>query len=95
MSPKRTSQIAAALTLAIAAIGISTTSSFAFSSEAQQLCTGDAFRLCASEIPDISRVSACMYRNRSQVSPGCRAIMERENSAHHTVHRRSRRAAAD
>jgi len=36
------------------AIGLcaASTSSFAFSAEAQQMCTGDAFRLCSSEIPE-------------------------------------------
>jgi hypothetical protein len=38
----------------------STGSSFAFSSEAQQQCTGDAFRLCSSEIPNIPKITACM-----------------------------------
>ncbi len=39
-----------ALTTSFAAV--SSTASFAFSSEAQQMCTGDAFRLCSSEIPN-------------------------------------------
>jgi hypothetical protein len=91
MTVRRTAHIAAALTLALSAFGFSASSSFAFSSEAQQLCMGDAFRLCASEIPDISRVSACMYKHRSQVSPGCRAVMEQNN----TEHRRHRRVAVD
>lgn len=53
----------------------------AFSSEAQQMCTGDAMRLCASEIPNIPRIRACMIRHRAKVSPGCRAVMEREAAA--------------
>jgi len=32
----------------------------AFSSEEQQMCTGDAFRLCSSEIPNIPAITACM-----------------------------------
>jgi hypothetical protein len=46
----------------------------AYSSEEQQMCTGDAFRLCSSEIPDVDRVTACMIRLRSQLSPGCKAL---------------------
>jgi len=42
--------------------------------EQQQYCTGDAFRLCGSEIPDIDRVTSCMVRNRSQLSPECRRV---------------------
>ncbi|XIA65143.1 hypothetical protein ACFIOY_01525 [Bradyrhizobium sp. TZ2] len=32
----------------------------AYTPEQEQACTGDAFRLCSSEIPDVSRVTACM-----------------------------------
>lgn len=41
--------------------------------EQEQACTGDAFRLCGPDIPDIGRVTACMVRNKSQLSPACRA----------------------
>jgi hypothetical protein len=41
------------------------TSSYAFSPQAQQMCTGDAFRLCSSDIPDIPRVTACMIKGCS------------------------------
>jgi len=45
----------------------------AYTPEQQQACTGDAFRLCSSEIPDVDRVTACMIRNKTQLSPECRA----------------------
>ena len=54
--------------------------SFAFSSEAQQMCTGDAFKLCSSEIPSIPKVTACMISHRAQLSSGCRAVMDKELS---------------
>ena len=44
----------------------------AYTPEQQQACSGDAFRLCSSDIPDIDRVTACMVRNKSQLSPACR-----------------------
>ena len=44
----------------------------AYTPEQQQACTGDAFRLCGDAIPDVDRVTVCMIRNRSQLSPGCR-----------------------
>ncbi len=65
----------------------------AFSSEAQQMCSADAMRLCSSEIPDIPRITACMVRNRHHVSPGCRAVMERETAA--AAAARKREAAAE
>jgi len=49
-------------------------SGYAYTPEQQQACTGDAFRLCNSEIPDVDRVTACMVRNKSQLSPGCRVF---------------------
>ena len=45
----------------------------AYTPEQEQACTGDAFRLCSAEIPDVARVTACMARNKSQLSPPCRA----------------------
>ncbi|OAF16879.1 hypothetical protein [Bradyrhizobium neotropicale] len=57
---------------------LSTGSSFAFSSEAQQMCTGDAFRLCSSEIPNIPKITACMIKHRTDLSAGCRAVMDKD-----------------
>jgi hypothetical protein len=42
--------------------------------EQQQACTGDAFQFCGAEIPDVDRVTVCMIRNKSRLSPGCRAF---------------------
>jgi hypothetical protein len=44
----------------------------AYTPEEEQACSGDAFRLCGPEIPDVDRVTACMIRNKSQLTPGCR-----------------------
>jgi hypothetical protein len=44
-----------------------------YTAEQQQACTGDAFRLCSADIPDVDRITACMIRNKSQLSPPCRA----------------------
>jgi len=52
----------------------------AFSDEAQQMCTTDAFRLCASEIPDIPKITACMIKHRTDLSAGCRAVMDRDQA---------------
>lgn len=64
---------------------LTSTASFAFSSEAQQMCTGDAFRLCSSEIPNISKITACMYKNKAQLSTGCRTVMDRDLAKSHKV----------
>ncbi len=89
MTLNRTRQLALTFAVAIAAIGIYASPGLAFSSEAQQMCAGDAMRLCSSEIPDIPRITACMHRQRAHVSPGCRAVMLREA----VEARKSRRAA--
>ncbi|MHC2256635.1 hypothetical protein ACVILK_006327 [Bradyrhizobium embrapense] len=46
----------------------------AYTPDQQQACTPDAFRLCGPEIPDVDRITACMIRNKAQLSPACRAF---------------------
>jgi hypothetical protein len=55
--------------------------SFAYTAEAQQMCTGDAFKFCSSEIPNIPAITACMYKHRAQLSVGCRAVMDKDVAA--------------
>ena len=62
---------------AVAFSALSSNSSFAFSAEAQQMCTGDAFRLCSSEIPNIPKITACMVKHRAELSAGCRTVMDK------------------
>jgi hypothetical protein len=50
----------------------------AFSPEAQQMCSGDAFRLCSAQIPNVSKITECMMRQRASLSAGCRAVMDRD-----------------
>ena len=66
------------LAFAVSVSALSSTSSFAFSAEAQQMCTGDAFRLCSSEIPNIPKITACMIKQRASLSTGCRTVMDRD-----------------
>jgi hypothetical protein len=69
----------ASLALGFAAVvSIVSTPSFAYTAEAQQMCTGDAFRLCSSEIPNIPKITACMIKHRADLSPGCRAVMDKD-----------------
>jgi hypothetical protein len=69
------------LAFALAVSAVSSTQSFAFSAEAQAQCTGDAFKLCSSEIPNIPKITACMVKHRSDLSAGCRAVMDKEFAA--------------
>jgi hypothetical protein len=69
-----------ALAFAVSFSALST-SSFAFSAEAQQMCTGDAMRLCSSEIPNVSKITSCMIKQRTSLSSGCRTVLERDLAA--------------
>jgi hypothetical protein len=51
------------------------TAALAQSSEEQQLCIDDAFRVCSATIPDRARTTACMIQNKAQLSAGCQAVM--------------------
>jgi hypothetical protein len=66
------------LAFAVSFSALSSSSNFAFSAEAQQMCTGDAFRLCSSEIPNIPKITACMMKHRADLSTGCRTVMDRD-----------------
>jgi hypothetical protein len=52
----------------------------AYTDEQQQACSADAFRLCSADIPDVGRVTVCMIRNKSQLTPGCRAFFREPES---------------
>jgi hypothetical protein len=72
----------AGLTLAfVLSLSALSTPSFAFSAEAQQMCTGDAMRLCSSEIPNIPKITACMIKQRANLSASCRTVMDRDLAA--------------
>jgi hypothetical protein len=66
------------LGFALSLSALSSTQSFAYSEEARQQCTGDAFKLCSSDIPNVSAVTACMMKHRTQLTPGCRSAMDKE-----------------
>ena len=70
-STARACKMLIATTVALAALG---TAAQAYTAEQQQMCTGDAMRLCASEIPDVERVTACIVQKRAQLSDGCKAV---------------------
>jgi hypothetical protein len=49
--------------------------------EQQMACTPDVWRLCGDQIPDVSRIVACLQRNTPNLSGACRAVFESNNSA--------------
>ena len=74
-------KVAFALAIATSLAALTSTETFAYSAEAQSQCTGDAFRLCSSEIPNIPKITACMFKHRTELSPGCRSVMDRDLAA--------------
>jgi hypothetical protein len=73
--------VSVVLAVAASLSAVTSTATYAFSAEAQSQCTGDAFRLCSSDIPNIPKITACMMKNRTNLSSGCRNVMERELAA--------------
>ena len=61
--------------------------SAAYTPEQQQACSPDAMRLCGAFIPDVDLITACMVRNKTQLSPPCRVFFGPESE------RRERRRA--
>jgi hypothetical protein len=60
----------------------------------QQACTPDVMRLCNQFIPDVAKITACMSRNRANISPACRAAFPvashgRKRTSRRTSHRSS------
>jgi hypothetical protein len=54
---------------------------FAQSQEDQAACTPDVMRLCQQDIPDRSRVVACLVRSKLQLSPACAGVFNRARTA--------------
>ena len=66
-----------ALVLAVAA----PVTAFAQSQEDQAACTPDVMRLCQQDIPDTSRIVACLVRSKPQLSPACSGVFSRARIA--------------
>ena len=75
----QTQRIVLSLAVAIAGMGaVSTASSQEYRGtwEQQMACTPDVWRLCGDQIPDVSRIVACLRQNTPQLSSNCRAVFE-------------------
>ncbi|QPF81751.1 hypothetical protein IC762_18200 [Bradyrhizobium genosp. L] len=44
--------------------------------EQRRACTPDVYRLCAGEIPNVRAITACLRRNRANLSAACAAVFE-------------------
>jgi len=77
-------RIVLSLALAIGSVGAPQTVALAEEYrgtwEQQLACTPDVWRLCSDQIPDTGRIVACLRQNTPQLSNGCRAVFESNNS---------------
>jgi hypothetical protein len=65
----------------IGAIGPAWSQEYRGTWEQQMACTPDVWRLCGDQIPDASRIVACLRQNTPQLSTGCRAVFESQADA--------------
>jgi hypothetical protein len=67
------------LTIALAAVaaGLVPVLAHAYTAEQQQLCSDDAMRLCSADVPDVDRITACMQRQYSLLSKGCKSVFNK------------------
>ncbi|MDN5003632.1 hypothetical protein ACFQZO_22620 [Bradyrhizobium sp. GCM10027634] len=78
----RTERIALGVALAIGGIAAQSAAfaeEYRGTMEQQMACTPDVWRLCSDQIPDVSRITACLRENTPQLSSGCRAVFQSNN----------------
>jgi hypothetical protein len=65
---------ASAVGLLFALIASSPAAAQQGSPEQRKACTPDVYRLCAGEIPNVRAITACLRRQKSNLSPACAAV---------------------
>jgi type II secretory pathway component PulL len=66
------SRLAAASVTVVILVATSGQSQAAGTPEQRRACRADAMKLCRNYIPNVKRITACMERNLSKLSPLCR-----------------------
>lgn len=56
-------------------------------------CTPDVFRLCSGDIPNVTRITACLRSQRASLSTGCTAVFDAVDRAQVATRSLSVRAA--
>ncbi|HEY8335448.1 MAG TPA: hypothetical protein VIQ05_16780 [Tardiphaga sp.] len=66
------------LLVAIAlALSAAATAAQAYSPDQERLCSADAMRLCSAQVPNVEQVTACMRKQKANLSKGCRAVFDK------------------
>ncbi len=58
------------------AVLVQTIAADAATEEQKAACTPDVWRLCSSEVPNVSRIVACLNRNHGKLSAACKVVMD-------------------
>jgi hypothetical protein len=77
----RTQRIGLALVLSMAATHVAWSEEYRGTWEQQMACTPDVWRLCSDQVPDVTRIVACLRQNTPNLSNGCRAVFESSANA--------------
>ena len=71
----------AAVALGLMLMLFSAGSAFALGTlEQRKACTPDVYRLCAGEIPNVRAITACLRRNKANLSDACRVVFEQSGN---------------
>jgi hypothetical protein len=69
-------RLKALLGLTLTLASISSASAYQGTAEQRRACTPDVYRLCAGEIPNVRAITACLQRQKGNLSAACRAAMD-------------------
>ena len=72
----RAAGFAAAVVISFIAFTGSADAAVEATAEQRAACTPDAFRLCSGDIPNIPAITACMRKNKTNLSPACKAVFD-------------------
>ena len=72
----KSAKMAAALGLLIALVTTGFAQAQIATPEQKRACTPDVYRLCAGEIPNVRAITACLRRQKANLSEACRAVFD-------------------
>lgn len=69
---------ASTLSLFLALFAVSAAHAQQGTAEQRRACTPDVYRLCAAEIPNVKAITACLRRQKANLSEACRAVFDQQ-----------------
>jgi hypothetical protein len=69
------------LAVALLAMGLVPLAAFAHTKDDEAACRPDVMRLCTADIPNETRIVACLARNKRQLSSACFRVFDRDPGA--------------